>query len=87
MPPSATTGRQHQVLLHRQAGEDAALLGDEADAGVGGAVEGEAHQVQAVEARCVPVRLRTMPMMARERRRLADAVAAEERDGLARGRR
>ena len=50
--------------------------------GVGDVVEREAQQVLAAK-RMTPSRLRRMPMMARKRRGLAGAVAAEQRDGLA----
>ena len=83
MPPSATTRRQHQVLVDGQPREDAALLRHEAEAGAGDPVQRQPHQVLAARSGRCRSRLRDSPMMARKRRGLADAVAAEQRDGLA----
>ena len=49
MPPLAISGRQHQVFLERQAGENAALFGAVADAQVRNPVRRQADRLAAVD--------------------------------------
>ncbi len=77
-------GRQHQVFQHRQRGKDATLLRHEADAVMGGAMQGHLHQVLTAKGD----RTLSGPHDAgngAQRRGLAHTVAAEDGDGLALG--
>ena len=76
--------RQHQVFLDVEAREDAALLRTDRDAGAGDA--GSSARASSSRPRTAPSRCgcATMPMIDFKRRGLAGAVAAQQRDDLAR---
>ena len=82
-PPSRTMRRQQQVLLDVEAREDAALLRAVGDAQARDAVRRQARSSRRPRTAIEPSRRGTMPMIDLQRRRLAGAVAAEQRHHLA----
>src|SRR5690606_37306837 len=74
--------RQQQVFLHRQGREDTALLRNEAYAGMCCAMQRHGHHVLAVE-KDLALALADDAHDGPQRRRLANTVAAEDRDHLA----
>ncbi|AFK21490.1 hypothetical protein HFX_6371 (plasmid) [Haloferax mediterranei ATCC 33500] len=79
--PTADTA-DFDVFGDCQSGEDATLFGNERDAFAGGLLGGKRGDVRLAEGDC-PRRGRHAPEDASERRRLADAVATDERDDRA----
>src|SRR5690606_33573813 len=75
-------GRQNEVLLHRQRGEDASVVRDVAEAATAALVRAQGADVVPEEPHCSGGPLVEAHDAAQERR-LARAVAADERDDLA----